>query len=167
MTENVAVRVAVEADLADIARIYNHAIINTTSTFDTDPKTKEQWREVFARCSEAYPLLVATVDGRVVGWAALRIAVDRPAARFTVENAVYVDPDWQGRGVGSALMTGLVECARRNGYHAIMAMVVAGNEASARLHLKHGFQEVGLMREVGRKFDQWLDLIVFEKLLDE
>jgi len=161
----IAARPAEERDLPDIARIYNDAILNTTTTFDTEPKTVEQWREVLNKHSEAYPLLVATVDGQVLGWAALRPAVDRPAARFTVENAIYVDCASQGRGVGSALLAALVEGARRNGYHAIVAMVVAGNEASVALHRKLGFEEVGLMREIGWKFDRWLDLIVMERLL--
>jgi len=165
MTEQVLVRPAREDDLPDIVRIYNDAILTTTSTFDTEPKTADQWYDMLVKHTDAYPLLVAESDGRVAGWGALRPAVDRPAARFTVENAVYVDPDRQGRGIGSALLTELVERARANGYHAVVAMVVAGNEASARLHLKLGFEQVGLMREIGWKFGRWLDLIVFEKLL--
>jgi len=165
MTDQVLVRPATSEDLPEVARIYNHAILNTTSTFDTEPKTVERWRDVFVKHTDAYPLLVAEAGGRVVGWGALRPSVDRPAARFTVENAVYVDPDCQGRGIGSALLGQIVERARANGYHAVVGMVVAGNEASERLHLKLGFQQVGFMREVGWKFGRWLDLIVFEKLL--
>jgi L-amino acid N-acyltransferase YncA len=165
MTDRILVRAATEDDLPEIARIYNDAILNTASTFDTEPKTVDQWRELFVKHTEAYPLLVAEADGRVAGWGALRPSVDRPAARFTVENAVYVDRDRQGKGIGSALLAELVERARAAGYHAVVAMVVAGNEASARLHLRLGFEQVGFMREVGRKFGRWLDLVVFERIL--
>ncbi len=166
MTDRVLVRQARADDLPEISRIYNYAILNTTSTFDTEPKTVEQWQDMLAKQTEAYPLLVAESGGRVAGWGVLRPAVDRSAARFTVENAVYVDPDFQGRGIGSALLSELIERARANGYHAIVAMVVAGNEASERLHRRLGFEQVGLMREIGWKFDRWLDLIVMEKLLE-
>ncbi len=165
MNDRVLVRPAREEDLPDIARIYNHAILHTTTTFDTEPKAVQQWRDVFGKHTEVYPLLVAETGGRVAGWAALRPTTDRPAARFTVENAVYVDPECRGRGIGSALLAEIIERARAIGHHAVIAMVVAGNESSEKLHLKLGFERVGLMREVGRKFDRWLDLIVFEKIL--
>jgi L-amino acid N-acyltransferase len=165
LSSAVVVRPAQEDDLPDIARIYNHAILTTTSTFDIEPKSEDQWYEVFSKHTEAYPLLVAEVGGCVAGWAALRPAVDREAARFTVEDAVYVDPDCQGKGIGTALLAALAERGREFGHHAIIAMVVAGNEASEKLHLRLGFEQVGLMREIGWKFGRWLDLIVLEKLL--
>ncbi len=165
LSTELTVRDATEADLCEIAEIYNHAILHTTATFDTELKTIDQWRKLLARSSKSYPLVVATIGGRVMGWGALKPAIDRPASRFTTENAVYVDPSSQGKGVGTAVMEELVERARQNGYHAIIALVVSGNAASARLHEKLGFERVGLMREVGWKFDHWLDLIVFERII--
>ncbi|MGC8862120.1 MAG: GNAT family N-acetyltransferase [Armatimonadota bacterium] len=165
MSQEIFVRPAALEDLPDIAHIYNQAILNSTATFDTEPRSIDEWQTVYAKHSESYPLLVAEVDGRVVGWGALRPILDRPAARFSVENAVYVDERFQRRGVGSAILAELVRRARSNGYHAIIAMVVAGNEPSEKLHRSLGFEQVGLMREVGWKFGRWLDLIVFEKLL--
>lgn len=165
MSNDLVVRDAIEADLREMAEIYNYAILNTTATFDTVPKTVGQWRELLSHASDAYPMIVATVDGQVVGWGALKPLIDRPAARFSTENAVYVDPSCHGKGIGTALMEVLIERARQNGYHAIIAFVVSGNQASERLHEKLGFERVGLMREVGSKFNQWLDLIVYEKLI--
>ncbi len=165
MRDDLVVRDAVEADLREMAEIYNHAILNTTGTFDTVPKTVEQWRKMLSNASAAYPLIVAAIGDMVVGWGALKPLIDRPAARFSTENAVYVDPSSHGKGIGTALMEELVARARIKGYHAIIAFVVSGNEASERLHEKLGFERVGFLREVGHKFDRWLDLIVYEKLI--
>lgn len=159
------IRPAVEGDLPHIARIYNQAILETTATFDTEPKSIEDWRNVLLEHNETFPLVVAELDGAVVAWGALRPFIKRPAARYTVENAVYVDPAYHGRGIGSDILAHLLDCAHRAGHHAVVALVVAGNAASERLHLKMGFRRVGVLREVGFKFDRWLDLVIFEKLI--
>ncbi len=160
------IRGAVEHDVPEIARIYNHAITNTTATFDIEPKTIQDRLRWFSDRTDDYPVIVATIDGKVAGWAEIKPFGTRRAYRHTVENAVYVDPEYQARGIGSALLGRLIEIAREKGFHAILALVVAGNECSARLHTKLGFEQVGVMREVGRKFENWLDLIVFEKMLN-
>jgi len=166
MNNTTTIRRATLDDLPDIARIYNYAIENTTATFHTEPRTLEDWQADFATHTEAYPLLVAEVDGIVAGWGLIRPYGARGGYRYTVENAVYVDCDYQGGGLGSALLGELVSAAREQGYHVILALVVAGNEASLKVHEKLGFERVGLLKQVGRKFDTWLDLIVMEKLLE-
>lgn len=152
-------------DIPAITRIYNHAIEHTTATFDTEPKTEEDWRETLAQHGDTYPLIVAEIDGEVVGWGLIKPLGERAGYRFSVENALYVDCDCQGRGVGTAILRDLVELARGRGYHAIVAKIVDGNAASLRLHERQGFERVGVLREVGRKFDRWLDLVIMEKLL--
>ncbi len=161
----IRVRTADERDLPEIARIYNQAILETTATFDTVPKSVEDWQETIVSHNDKFPLVVAEGDGKVVGWGSLRPFIKRPAASFTVENAVYVDPNYQGKGIGSAILAFLLECARRENYHAVIALVVAGNVSSERLHSKFGFECVGVLREVGYKFGRWLDLLVLERLL--
>ena len=74
--------------------------------------------------------------------------------------------DTRAGEIGSALLGAIVEAARQGGHHAIIALIVGGNEASELLHAKHGFEMIGRMREVGRKFDRWLDVLVYEKILD-
>ncbi|MDH7600953.1 MAG: N-acetyltransferase family protein [Armatimonadota bacterium] len=159
------IRSAKDKDLPEIARIYNQAILETTATFDTVPKSVEEWRETLASHNDKFPLVVAEYEGKIVGWGSLRPFIKRPAARFTVENAVYVDQDYHGRGIGSAILKFLLECAQREGHHAVVALVVAGNTPSERLHRKLGFETIGVLREVGHKFGRWLDLMVLEKLL--
>lgn len=161
----IVIRIAKEGDLPDVARIYNDAILNTTATFDTVPKTVDEWREIFAFHNELFPLVVAEVDSKIVGWGALRSFIKRPAARHTVEDAVYVDPAYRGKGIGSVILRYLLNCAKSSGHHAVVALVVAGNAASERLHEKMGFERIGVLREVGNKFNKWLDLIIYEKIL--
>lgn len=165
--EGVVIRRAVEADVPDMTRIYNHAITNTTATFDIEPKTMEDRMAWFRRYGDEYPLIVATIDEKIVGWALIRPFGARKAYRYTVENAIYIDCDYQGRGIGSALLAELLTLARDRGYHAMLALIVGGNDTSVKLHVKFGFELTGVMREVGRKFDRWLDILIYEKLLNE
>jgi L-amino acid N-acyltransferase YncA len=165
LSNNPVVRRAVESDVGEITRIYNDAILNTTATFDMEPKTLDDRLDWFRDRTDDYPVIVATVEDKVAGWAEIKPFGTRGAYRYTVENAVYVDPEYQGKGIGSALLGELVEIASDKGFHVILALIVAGNECSVRLHAKLDFEQVGVMREVGRKFDRWLDLLVFEKTL--
>lgn len=159
------VRYATEDDVPQIARIYNDAIENTTATFDTEPKTIENRLKWYRNRTKDYPVIVATIDGSVVGWAELKPFGARGAYRYTVENAIYVAPDAHRRGIGSALLRKLVDIAIEKRFHVILALVVNGNEGSIRLHKKLGFEQVGLLREVGRKFGTWLDIVTLEKTL--
>ena len=167
MAEEVTIRQAIREDVPAVARIYNHAILYTTATFDTEKKTLEERRKWFRRHTDAFPLLVATVDDQVVGWASIRPFGRRRAYHHTVESSVYVDIDHRGRGIGKQLLGELLMRARQAGHHVVLAQVVGGNKASKKLHEGLGFSEVGVMREVGRKFDQWLDVVVYEFILSE
>lgn len=162
---NSKIRKATIEDVPEITHIYNHAILNTTATFDIQPKTRQDRLEWFEKHGDGSPLLVGEIDGKVAGWADYRPFGTRAAYRFTVENAVYVDDNYRGRGVGMALMNEILKIAVDKGFHAIVALIVQGNEASERLHSKLGFELVGTMHEVGYKFDQWLDVLIYEKIL--
>jgi L-amino acid N-acyltransferase len=161
------VRTATHADLPAILEIYNDAVLNTTASYDYDPSTLAQRTEWFdEKQAKGYPVFVAEDDsGRVVGWSALGPFRGRYGYRFTVENSVYVTADQRGKGIGRQLMERLIETARAQGYHAIIAGIDTEGEASIRLHASLGFVEVGRMREVGYKFDRWLDVVFMELLL--
>ncbi len=164
-TTDLHIRRATINDVPAITRIYNHAIENTTATFDIEPKTLEDRREWFKSHSDKFPLIVADVDGNLAGWAAIRPYGTRAAYQYTVESAVYIDCDYQGQGIGLALMERLLTLATEQDYHAVLALVVGGNEASVKLHRRLGFEQTGVMREVGWKFGQWLDVLIFERIL--
>jgi phosphinothricin acetyltransferase len=161
----VRIRLATLADAEAIRQIYNIEVTTATVTFDLVPRTLEEQEEWLAKRSGAHAVLVAEEDGAVVGFASLSPYRDRAAYATTVEDSVYVARSHQGRGIGKALLTELVDVARQHGFHATMARIVGGHEASINLHASVGFTVVGVEREVGRKFNQWLDVVVMERML--
>jgi len=159
------VRPAIEADVPAILDIYNDAILNTIATFDTEPQTLEEKVAWFRETTQPYVVLVAERGGEVVGWASLRRFRQKAAYRHTAENSVYVRRDCHGEGVGTALMRKLVDAGAANGFHTIIAGIAGENPASVRLHERLGFVVVGTEREVGYKFERWVDVTWMQKML--
>lgn len=162
------IRHALEEDLPGILAIYNDAILHTTAVYDYTPHTLEM-RLAWLRAKQEsdMPVFVADDTGRIAGFSALGPFRAWAAYRYTVENSIYVGPDDRGRGLGRLLLAPLIDAARTLGMHAIVAGVDADNQASYRLHRAFGFEEVAHFRQVGYKFDRWLDLKFLELLLDE
>lgn len=161
-----SVRAAEVDDAEAIRSIYNPEVLESTVTFDLVPRTLEEQRAWLAARSGAHAVLVAHEgDGDVVGFASLSSYKDRPAYSTTVEDSVYVRRDRQGHGVGRLLLSELLSVATIHGFHAVMARIVGGHDASIRLHASLGFDVVGTEREVGRKFGRWLDVVVMQRLL--
>ena len=159
-------RVAELGDGEAIRAIYNVEVQTATVTFDLVPRSAEDQRRWLEARSGAHVALVAVDDGgAVAGFASLSPYRDRPAYNTTVEDSVYVRRDRQGLGVGTLLLGGLLDAATASGFHAVMARIVEGHEASIGLHARLGFAVVGTEREVGRKFGRWLDVVVMQKLL--
>lgn len=165
--ESIAVRRATHLDLPGILEIYNHAVLHSTATYDYVPRTLEHrtaWFE--AHEAENYPVFVA-VDraGAVAGWSSLNRYHDRPGYRFTSENSVYVAEARRGRGVGKLLLAPLIDAARERELRVILAVIDADNEASIRLHARFGFEVAGRFKQVGFKFDRWLDVVYMQRLI--
>ena len=158
-------RLATLDDADAIRGIYNLEVTTSTATFDLVPRSLEDQRAWQAARSGAHAVVVATEDGEVCGFGSLSPWRDRPAYATTVEDSVYVHRDHHGRGVGKALLTELVATATAHGFHACMARIVGGHEASIALHAACGFEVVGTEREVGRKLGRWLDVVLMERLL--
>ena len=159
------VRPARPEDAEAIRAIYNAEVTGSTVTFDLVPRSLEEQRTWLEARAGAHAVLVAEADGEVVGFASLSPYRDRPAYATTVEDSVYVRGDQRGTGVGRALLGELVATARRHGFHAVIARIVGGHEASIALHRAPGFELVGVEREVGRKLGRWLDVVVMQRLL--
>lgn len=159
------IRRATRGDAPAIADIYNHYVQSTTVTFDTEIKTAGEREEWLLQHGEAHPVLVAEDRGVVVAWGSLSPWHARPAYGGTVEVSVYVAHDRRGSGLGPILMEALVDAAVDAGHHALMSQIVADNEASLRLAQRSGFEEVGRLIEVGRKFDRWLDVVLLERIV--
>ncbi len=152
-------------DLESITKIYNHAILKTTATFDTEPKTIENRRIWFDTHGERYPIFVVEENQSVLGWASLSKWDDRCAYHLTVEFTVYIDPSAHGRGYGTALLQRCIDAAKQLGYHTIVSRIAGENQASFRLHEKFGFEKVGVLKEVGTKFNRRLDVHYYQYII--
>lgn len=161
------IRPATRADLPGILEIYNEAVLNTTASYDYEPRTLEHRTAWFDdHVKNHYPVFVAVNDQNgVVGWSALNRFHDRMGYRFTAENSVYVAADQRGKGIGTLLMPPLINGAKERGLRAIVALIDANNESSIRLHARFEFERVGLLKQVGFKFNRWLDVVYMERLI--
>jgi phosphinothricin acetyltransferase len=159
------IRMATSDDAEAIREIYNAEVVGSTVTFDMVPRTMEQQRVWLAEHSGVHPAIVAVDASQVAGFASLSPYRSRPAYSTTVEDSVYVDRSWRGQGVGRLLLAELVDLAAIHGFHAVMARIVGGHEASIALHRACDFDLVGIEREVGRKFNQWLDVALMQRLV--
>lgn len=160
------IRSATDADVPAIASIYNHAVLNTTASFDIEPKTIDDRREWLAAHGGKHPVLVAVDGNEIVGWGSLSQFSQRPAYDATVEISVYVDANHHKQGIGRALTIALLEAGRRENLHSVLARICTENEASIAMVRSLGFVEAGTIHEAGCKFGRWLDVVTWEYLFD-
>ena len=160
------IRPATEADLPAIFAIYNDAVLKTTAIWNDDLVDLDNRRAWFAgRLKQDYPVLVGEVGEAVIGFASFGDFRAFDGYRFTVEHSVYVAEAARRHGAASALLVALIERAGALGKHVMVAGIAGDNEASIRLHRKHGFVETARMPEVGFKFGRWLDLVFMQRPL--
>jgi phosphinothricin acetyltransferase len=170
---SLAIRLATADDLQAINAIYNHYVPISTTTYDETPMTLDERRAWFEGRASIHPVTVACrskpaqLDAQtVVGYGSLHSFRAKHGYRFTVENSVYVHPDYQRQGIGSAILTDQVDRARALGLRAIVAVIDSEQPASIALHARHGFRELGRLPEVGHKFGRWLGVVFMERILD-
>jgi L-amino acid N-acyltransferase YncA len=161
-----SIRTATEADQETIREIYNDAVINTTATFDLEPRSREDQRAWFAEHVPPHPVIVWEGGGRILGWGSTSAYATRPAYRFTGEVSVYVAAGARRRGIGEALLRELMALGGKNGLHLLVGRITEENAASVRLAEKTGFVPAGLLEEVGFKFDRWLNVALYQKRCD-
>jgi L-amino acid N-acyltransferase YncA len=155
-----------EGDLPGILAIYNEVIATSTAVYSETPVTLEDRQAWFrARVGQGYPVLVARDDSGVIGYATFGDFRSWPGYRFTVEHSVHIRADRRGQRIGTALMEALLPRARALGKHVIIGGIDADNAASIRMHERLGFERSALMKEVGRKFGRWLDLVFMQRTL--
>ncbi|HVV77910.1 MAG TPA: GNAT family N-acetyltransferase [Mycobacteriales bacterium] len=161
---DIEVRYAAEGDLPALTDIYNHYVLNTAATFDLQPHTVEDRREWFDhyRSLGPYRLLVAVRNGDVVGYASSSRFRPRRAYDTSIEVTVYLRPDATSGGLGTALYERLFAELRGEPLHRAYAVIALPNPGSVALHAKFGFAPIGTMSEVGRKFEQWWDVLWME-----
>src|SRR3990172_5421494 len=135
------------------------------ATLDTELRTPEERRRWLASRGVRYPVIVAEISGQVVGWGSLNVFNPRDAYRYVADFSIYVERQWRGRGVGSQLLTRLIELARLHGFHKMVLAAFPSNEGGMALYRKFGFREVGIYREHGLVNGKWVDITIMEKLL--
>jgi phosphinothricin acetyltransferase len=153
-------------DLGAITEIYNQAILTTVATFDTEPKNLEEQEQWFKEHGPTSPILVAELENDVVGWVSLSTWSDRCAYSDTAEVSLYVEEECRGKGIGKKLLEAIVEAGKDAGLHTLIARVAEGNELSVALHIAVGFEQIGVMKEVGRKFGKLLDVYMLQLIYD-
>jgi len=160
------VRDARQADLPSLLAIYNDVIATSTAVYRDEPATLEDRQQWWAaRVGQGYPVLVATERDALIGFASFGDFRAWPGYRFTVEHSVHVRADRRAQGVGTALMRALLERATALGKHVMVAGVDAENAKSLAFHERLGFVRVAHFREVGFKFNRWLDLVFLQRML--
>ena len=163
------IRPAIEADLPFVTKIYAHAVLHGTATFElTPPDLAEMTRRYRVLMDGEFPYLVAVLDGIVVGYAYAGAYRPRPAYRFTVENSIYLDPAIHRRGIGMKLMRRLIDDCETRGYRQMIAVIGdSANAGSIGMHRACGFQMIGTHPNVGLKFGRWLDTVMMQLALGE
>ena len=159
------IRLARRDDLTAINDIYNYYVHHSTCTYQETPEPIEGRQEWLERHGPDYPVTVAELGGRVVGWGSLSPYHARSAYRFTVENSVYVDHAHHRRGIGGALLADLIARGVVLGHRTIIAGIDGSQDGSVALHAAHGFVQTGQLREVGFKFERWLDVVYMQLML--
>ena len=155
----IRIRTAKEDDLPRLLEIYNDIIINTTAVYDYEPHTiemRKQWWET--KKSQGFPVFVAEDEGQISGFSSIGPFRAWAAYKYSVENSVYVASDARGKGIGKLLIPPLLDVSKKLGMHTVIAGIDATNEASIKLHKRFGFEEVAYFKQVGWKFERWLDL---------
>lgn len=164
---NICIREARAADVNGILDILNEAILLTTSNYDYRAHSlleQQLWFE--KKQKEGFPVIVATDGENLAGFGTYGTFRPKIAYQFSIEHSVYVSPHYQGKGIGSGLLKRLIETAKKQNYHTMIAGIDTNNRGSYLFHQKHGFVEIGRFKEIGYKFGQWLDLIFMQLLFN-
>jgi L-amino acid N-acyltransferase len=150
-----------------ILAIFNDAILNSTALYDYRPRTLDSMATWFAAKRKGeFPVVGARSEtGELLGFASYGVFRAWPAYKYTVEHSVYVAASHRGKGIGRRLLQCIVEEARGQDYHVLIGGIDSGNAVSIALHQAMGFEHVGTIRQVGFKFNRWLDLDLYQLIL--
>ncbi len=166
---SISIRPARLDDIETITAIYGHAVTHGTASFELEPPTQvEMTKRMKSLLDGNFPYLVAESDGAIVGYAYAALYRTRPAYRFSVEDSVYVDPKAQRLGIGRILLDRLVVESEKRGFRQMIAVIGDSNQTpSIELHRAAGFGMIGTIKNVGFKFDRWLDTVLMQRALGD
>lgn len=161
----ITVRHATLDDAAAIADIYTQGIMERIATFESEPRTEEDMRGKLESDSDRHPTLVAELDGQVVGWASIGLYRPRQCYAGIGEFSFYIDRNARGKRIGQTLLGALIDEAERLGYWKLLSRVFPFNHASLSACKKQGFREVGTYEKHAKLDDEWLDVVIIERLI--
>ena len=154
-------------DTQAILAIINHAILHSTALYDYAIRSYEQQKNILEdKINKKFPVIVAELDGNVVGFGMYSEFRFREAYKFTVEHSVYVNENFHGKGIGKLLLQELITLAQKQNLHTIIAVIDSENQGSVEFHEKFGFKTVGIIKESGYKFDRWLHSVFMQLILE-
>lgn len=161
------IRKAEQRDLPELLDLYNYEAVNSVANLDLNPRTIEEWQVWFDHHNvENHPLYVADIDGSAVGYCSLSSYRDKEAFRSTVELSIYVSHHFRNRGIASKLIAFVLDEARRDERtHTVVSVITTTNEPSCKLHEKFGFENCGVIKEVGMKFGEYQDIVNYQLLV--
>lgn len=154
-------------DTQEILDIINYNILNSTALYDYKVRSYEQQKVLLEeKINKNFPVIIAELNGVVVGFGMYSEFRFREAYKFTVEHSVYVNKDFHGKGIGKLLLQELIELAKKQGLHTMIAVIDSENQSSIDFHEKFGFKTVGIIKESGFKFDRWLHSVFMQLILE-
>lgn len=154
-------------DTQAILAIINHTILHSTALYDYAIRSYEQQKNILEdKINKNFPVIVAELDGNVVGFGMYSEFRFREAYKFTVEHSVYVNENFHGKGIGKLLLQELIVLARKQNLHTMIAVIDSENQGSVEFHEKFGFKTVGIIKESGYKFDRWLHSVFMQLILE-
>lgn len=157
-------RPATIEDIKAITDIYNEAVLTTDATFDLKPKTEEEQGIWLGSHDRMHPVLVAELGGVVIGWASLSEWSSRSAYAGTAEVSLYIKEEHRNKGAGRRLLEDIMVEGEKVGLHTVLSRITTGNAVSIHLHESLGFEQIGIMKEVGQKFGRKLDVLLMQRI---
>lgn len=163
-TNNITIAATHEEDIGAITAIYAHHVLYGNGTFEEVPPSLNEMQLRYNKiCQNQFPYLTAKLDGHVVGYAYASSFRERSAYRFTVEDSIYIDPNYLQQGIGVLLLGELIKECRKKNYRQLLALIGDSNNlGSINLHARSDFHTVGIMHNVGYKFGQLLDVVIMQ-----
>jgi L-amino acid N-acyltransferase YncA len=159
------IRHANTEDAQAICDIYNYYVLNTIVTFEEDIVLAEDMADRIKKVSEKYVWLVYEQEGEIIGYVYAGEWKSRCSYRFSVESSVYLKNGFSGKGIGSKLYEALLKKLEKTNIHAVIGGISLPNEGSIALHEKFGFEKIAQFKEVGFKFEKWIDVGYWEKII--
>ncbi|MEZ4706562.1 MAG: N-acetyltransferase family protein [Caldilineaceae bacterium] len=163
------IRPVMPEDVPSIHAIYSESVLTYTASWELTPPTEDEMRRrVLAILDQGFPYFVGLLDQKLVGYTYASTYRPRPGYRFTVEDSIYVNPAYRRRGIARQLLSTLIDACTAKGFRQMMAVIGdSDNMASITLHRNLGFEQVGLFRNIGFKFDRWLDGVYMQRALGD